>query len=398
MRKVFGMLCCLFLFTASMCENEPLDNSILQNVSNEDCEQASTTTATTAQAYAEATESNYTEVCSAYKAALTTQIQSCGDSGGALQGLINSLGDCSTVNQTDCESIMQATSVAQSAFQNASAENSASLCLAYKTALQLQIQACGDSGGNLQLIVDALGDCSSANPTDCDTVKLAANAAQTAYANASAEDYSILCNAYKMALQLQIQACGDPNGSLASNINALGDCTLNGGGGNTDHHAFMTANIDGIQYNDMKPNGYLFFPQGVLVNDFFSRPDDDYILIQGTNGYRFPTVLDPTDREIDLRLPTTYWKEGTFTLYNADNDVFEGVCFYDFIRFDYPSNITKKDLVGEIIVSKFSLVEKVIQGTFEFEFMLLDRNDNSETGPFVVTGTFDYALDDEFFN
>ncbi len=38
---------------------------------------------------------NYTSLCDAYKNALTVQIFSCGDSSGALQALIDSLGDCS---------------------------------------------------------------------------------------------------------------------------------------------------------------------------------------------------------------------------------------------------------------------------------------------------------------
>ncbi|WP_250433237.1 DUF6252 family protein [Hanstruepera flava] len=37
-------------------------------------------------------------------------------------------------------------------------------------------------------------------------------------------DYTDLCNAYKLALEEQLAACGDPNGSIQSIIDSLGDC------------------------------------------------------------------------------------------------------------------------------------------------------------------------------
>lgn len=40
------------------------------------------------------TDPNYTTVCTAYKDALTAQIDACGDTGGTLQALVDSLGDC----------------------------------------------------------------------------------------------------------------------------------------------------------------------------------------------------------------------------------------------------------------------------------------------------------------
>lgn len=50
-----------------------------------------------AEAAFQATDSSmpdYTDLCNAYKDALTVQIFSCGDSTGTLQGIIDSLGDC----------------------------------------------------------------------------------------------------------------------------------------------------------------------------------------------------------------------------------------------------------------------------------------------------------------
>ena len=60
-------------------------------------------------------------------------------------------------------------------------------------------------------------------------------------------------------------------------------------------------------------------------------------------------------------------------------------------------DIYAEDQVGEIIITKFSLLEKIIQGTFEFEYKLIGVD--SEEGPFKVTGTFIYSLDDdEYFD
>ncbi len=144
----------------------------------------------------------------------------------------------------------------------------------------------------------------------------------------------------------------------------------------------------------MKPNGYLFFPGGASVNDSFTRSDDDYLVIQGNSGYKNPTTISLTDREINLKIPSIYWKEGTYVLY----DVFEGVCYYTFFGIDRDANISVVDKVGEITISKFSLEDKIIEGTFKFEYILVNDDDDSEEGPFQVTGTFDYSLDDEFFD
>ncbi|MFN8273668.1 MAG: hypothetical protein U0X58_02190 [Flavobacteriaceae bacterium] len=51
--------------------------------------------------------------------------------------------------------------VASEAYDNATSSNYVSLCNAYKNALQNEINACGDPDGDLQNIIDNLGDCGS---------------------------------------------------------------------------------------------------------------------------------------------------------------------------------------------------------------------------------------------
>ncbi|GAA0738632.1 DUF6252 family protein [Gaetbulibacter jejuensis] len=60
------------------------------------CLEATEATANAAQTYiaTDTTAPEYTDVCNAYKDALTAQIDACGDTTGALQALIDSLGDC----------------------------------------------------------------------------------------------------------------------------------------------------------------------------------------------------------------------------------------------------------------------------------------------------------------
>ncbi|GGD08264.1 hypothetical protein [Hyunsoonleella pacifica] len=239
-------------------------------------------------------------------------------------------------------------------------------------------------------------------PSSCDEATLnTANAAQAfAEASSSSENYSDLCSAYKAALEHQIELCGDDDGVFQTLINSL-NCGDGNSGGETPSvtvRAFMTANINGQEYNDMKPNGYLFFPGGVSVNDFLSRPDDDYILIQGNSGYTKPTILADTDREINLRIPKPLWKEGSYVLYDEFNDVFEGVCFYTFFGLNKAGEVSTKELPGEIVISKFDLDERVITGTFKFEYILVYEDGTPDEGPYEVTGTFDYSLDDEFFD
>lgn len=66
------------------CTNTPVD----------DCETATETVATAELAFDDATPENYTQLCTAYTAALENQILQCGDDNGSIQSMIDALGDC----------------------------------------------------------------------------------------------------------------------------------------------------------------------------------------------------------------------------------------------------------------------------------------------------------------
>ena len=61
---------------------------------------------------------------------------------------------------TQCEIAIEASLAAKQDFDSATEENYVQACNAYKVALQNQQQACGDSNGSIQALIDGLGDCS----------------------------------------------------------------------------------------------------------------------------------------------------------------------------------------------------------------------------------------------
>lgn len=133
-------------------------------------------------------------------------------------------GDFGTGGLT-CETAVANTAQAALNFLSVNDDNYTQLCNAYRNALQAQIQACGDTDGSLQTVVDALGDCTVAVEQDCDSATVAADDAAFLFGNATEDNYASLCNIYKAALQNLIVQCGDDDGSIQAEIDDLGDCT-----------------------------------------------------------------------------------------------------------------------------------------------------------------------------
>jgi hypothetical protein len=74
------------------------------------------------------------------------------------------------------------------------------------------------------LVLLSLSCSSSDNSTpSCDDLAATTDAAELAYESANTVQN---CNAYKTALQNEIAACGDPDGSLQAIVTSLGDCTV----------------------------------------------------------------------------------------------------------------------------------------------------------------------------
>lgn len=67
----------------------------------------------------------------------------------------------------DCANAISAVFPVLSDFETATSENYEEACIAYREALENQLQACGDEEGNLQATIDGLGDCT--DPSDTNT-------------------------------------------------------------------------------------------------------------------------------------------------------------------------------------------------------------------------------------
>ncbi|HEX9600561.1 MAG TPA: hypothetical protein VF985_03640, partial [Mariniflexile sp.] len=204
-----------------------------------------------------------------------------------------------------CDEAIQNTADAITNLSKATESNYVEKCNAYKKALQDQIVVCGDTDGTIQMVINSL-DCGEDNQqNDCESITTNVNNAKIAFDTANDLNYAERCVAYKTVLQSKIIACGDTDGNIQSIVNNLGDCSIEGVE-NTDGHAFMTANINGVQFNDLKPNSYLLFHEAIGFNGFFSRSDDDYIELQGNNTYTSPTTIEENTKEINIFIPSAY--------------------------------------------------------------------------------------------
>ncbi|MEM5566206.1 hypothetical protein WNY78_13885 [Psychroserpens sp. AS72] len=252
------------------------------------------------------------------------------------------------------------------------------------------------------VIVNLTFNCSSDSsdgddPIDCTEATQAVATALSDFNDANELNYADKCNAYKTALQNLQQSCGDEGVDIQAIIDNLGDCTLVIS--NPTNEALMTANLDGEQFDVMKPNGYNLFNSAIGMVTYSYANDDDYIRIQGNSTYQNITPSEFT-KEITIWIPESSWSVGTYNL--ADGVVYDdnGVMptpHYGIVYFnndDYPQAFENE---GSITITEFNLVDRVIRGTFEFTYRR--SGDAGEIGPFNCTnGTFDYSLDADYFD
>ena len=131
------------------------------------------------------------------------------------------------INDADisCEIAAQNTQNAAIAFLDVTDETYAELCIAYRNALEIQIEFCGDPEGILQTQITSLGTCTTGTEVDdCATATAAVEIAQAIFEQATDANYTQLCNAYRETLLDLIEFCGD-DGGTQSIIDELGDCT-----------------------------------------------------------------------------------------------------------------------------------------------------------------------------
>lgn len=183
------------------------------------------------------------------------------------------------------------------------------------------------------------------------------------------------------------------NCSATENSDWVGPVSVNAVTGNIDTSpAMMTANIDGTQYNNMQPFMYPITPD-VHVENQGAFPDYPLFLwIQGDTNITGLT----NQREINLHIPNSKWAPGTYNLiWDAGYEQTE--CWVKFVLLTTPE-YHATNCTGTVTVTEFNTVTRRIKGTFQFSYIKVDANSNP-VGTFQVTnGTFNYALDDDYFN
>lgn len=158
--------------------------------------------------------------------------------------------------------------------------------------------------------------------------------------------------------------------------------------------ALMTANINGVQFNSMKPYLYSLTGNDVNVMNNGAPPGDPrYLWIQGVTSDNLNTLS-----EIDLYIPDNLWIPGTYTLSEVNN--FEDVTYCQVKMLTNPgAAVLTTNIInsGTITITEFNLSTRRIKGTFSFNYEKIVNG--TSTGDFDVTnGTFNYALDNSYFD
>jgi len=234
MKKISYFLHFLLLCLVISCSNEPLEGEFFttpdgQEITINDSAECQTAMAAFQQAsldFQNTDPANSAAACATLSDALDTFVQVCGidTSDASVMGVLALLNQCADMSN-NCTSATNAAATAQMAFENATPDNEIDLCNEYSLALQSQIAICGDADGSLQNILDGL---SCMSPV-CAAAIQATDDAFAIFDMADIADvtaYTQACTDYFSALQEQIIVCGDPDGTLQTTLNELGDCSI----------------------------------------------------------------------------------------------------------------------------------------------------------------------------
>ncbi|CAA0151244.1 hypothetical protein [Tenacibaculum maritimum] len=161
--------------------------------------------------------------------------------------------------------------------------------------------------------------------------------------------------------------------------------------------AIMTANLDGTQYDDLKPNLFNVIGNAVDVVTL-GVSDVLHLRIRANSSYEQLFPEDDT-KEITIYIPQSKWAVGSYDLDFHLNDVEP----YTEIIFNFPNGdrgLLKSDKEkGNLTITKFDLSNRIIEGTFNFEYYIEKDVTWEVIGPFnCLNGTFKFSLDDKYFD
>lgn len=161
-------------------------------------------------------------------------------------------------------------------------------------------------------------------------------------------------------------------------------------------YANMTAEINGQEYNSLKP------PTISLGGDAssiitWSGHDGVHLRLLGTNRSSFSF----NGLEINLYINQNEWTIGEYELKGRDNIETdeENSSFVEYFNLDEPDYYFDVIETGVLNVTNFDREQRIIEGTFSFTYEKSNLgNDTVVVTENVENGTFKYSLDDEFFD
>jgi hypothetical protein len=155
--------------------------------------------------------------------------------------------------------------------------------------------------------------------------------------------------------------------------------------------ALMKANINGVQYDVMKP--YLYDQNGIdvqILNNNAPIGAPRYLKIQGVTSDVLSTLT-----EISLYIPNNHWAVGTYPLTEKTNLT---TSLLSQVQIDLPNIAgapTATVTGGSFIITEFNLTTRRIKGTFTLSY----ETSNAPGITYQVTaGTIDYGLDASYIN
>lgn len=155
--------------------------------------------------------------------------------------------------------------------------------------------------------------------------------------------------------------------------------------------ALMTANINGVQYDTMKP--YLYDQTGIdvqVLNNNAQVGAPRYLKIQGVTSDNLNSLT-----EISLYIPNNHWAVGTYPLTEKTNLT---TSLLSQAQVDLP-NVAGSPIAtitaGSFTITEFNITTRRIKGTFTLSYT---TNTSPGTTYQITTGTINYGLDASYIN
>ena len=155
--------------------------------------------------------------------------------------------------------------------------------------------------------------------------------------------------------------------------------------------AIMTANIEGVQFNNMKP--YLYDQTGIdvqVLNNTAPIGAPRYLKIQGVTSDVIGTLTD-----ISLYIPNNHWAVGTYPLTEKTNLT---TSLLSQAQVDLPNTAgapIATITAGSFTITEFNITTRRIKGTFTLSYQ---KSTTPGVTYQITTGTIDYGLDASYIN